>query len=174
MKKQSIVVGGGCFWCVEALYRRLEGVTAVESGYAGGTTPDPTYHAVCRGDTGHAEVVRVTFDSDTISLAEILTFFWRAHDPTTRNRQGADVGTQYRSIILYTDEGQKHLAEESRSAAARDFDDPIVTQIEPLETFYPAEDYHRDYYENNRRQGYCRLVIEPKLKKMGMDSEPRG
>ncbi|TVR67061.1 MAG: peptide-methionine (S)-S-oxide reductase [Spirochaetaceae bacterium] len=176
MNRQSIVLGGGCFWCVEALYRRLEGVLELESGYAGGTTPDPDYRTVCSGSTGHAEVVRVTFDADRIPLEEILAFFWKAHDPTTLNRQGADVGTQYRSIILCIDEEQRLAAEQSRdrAAATGEFRDPIVTRIEPLREFYPAEDYHQDYYELNSRQGYCRAVIEPKLKKLGFDSAPRG
>ncbi len=174
MNNRTIVLGGGCFWCIEALYRRFEGVLAAESGYAGGNKPDPTYQEVCTGATGHAEVVRVAFDTDRISEEEILSFFWKAHDPTTLNRQGADVGTQYRSIILYTDDEQRANAERSRDAAAPSFRDPIVTQIEPLREFYPAEDYHRDYYENNSRQGYCRMVIEPKLRKLGFDGAPRG
>lgn len=173
MSSQSIVLGGGCFWCIEALYRRLEGILKAESGYAGGSTPDPDYRTVCSGSTGHAEVVRVTYDADRISLEEILDFFWKAHDPTTLNRQGADVGTQYRSIILYTDADQKERAERSRDEAATLFRDPIVTEVEPLDRFFPAEDYHQDYYEINPRQGYCRLVIEPKLKKLGFDSAPR-
>lgn len=170
MNKQTIILGGGCFWCVEALYRRLDGVIAVESGYAGGNTENPTYQEVCTGGTGHAEVVRVTFDAEKISLRKIIDFFWRAHDPTTLNRQGADIGTQYRSIILYTDESQRQTAEESMAAAQGDFSDPIVTTIEPADAFYPAEAYHQRFYEENPRQGYCRVVIEPKLKKLGFGS----
>jgi peptide-methionine (S)-S-oxide reductase len=173
MDRQSIVVGGGCFWCIEAVYRRVDGVLDAESGYAGGSTADPSYHEVCSGTTGHAEVVRITFDADTISLAEILDLFWNAHDPTTLNRQGADVGPQYRSIILYGDERQKNAAEESRAAAGSRFPAPIVTEISPLREFYLAEEVHQRYYENNTRQGYCRIVIEPKLRKLGFDSEPR-
>ncbi len=170
---QTIVLGGGCFWCVEALYRRIPGVTHLESGYAGGEAENPTYQEVCRGTTGHAEVVRVTFDPQVVSLTQILEFFWQAHDPTTLNRQGADVGTQYRSIILYLNDEQRRAAEASRSAAQGGFSDPIVTQIEPLGTFYSAESYHRDYYEQNPGQGYCRVVIAPKLEKLGFDSAPR-
>lgn len=173
MNRQSIVLGGGCFWCIEALYRRLDGVIEARSGYAGGHVADPTYKEVCTGSTGHAEVVEIAFDSDVISTEEILGFFWKAHDPTTLNRQGADVGTQYRSIILYADDEQKRIAEASRTQAQSDFSDPIVTEIEPLGELYPAEDYHNDYYERNPGQGYCRLVIEPKIAKLGFDSAPR-
>lgn len=174
MNDNSIILGGGCFWCVEAVYRRVPGVTNLESGYAGGTTEQPTYEEVCRGTTGHAEVVRVTFDPGTVSLERILEIFWRAHNPTTLNRQGADVGTQYRSAIYYYTEDQRRAAEQSRDAAAADFLDPIVTEIAPAGAFYPAEEYHRDYYERNPRQGYCRVVIEPKLKKLGFDSAAIG
>jgi len=163
---ESIVLGGGCFWCVEALYETLDGVLATESGYAGGHVPNPTYRQVCTGETGHAEVVRVSFDPTKISLREIIDFFWEAHDPTTLNRQGADVGTQYRSAIYTTSADQRDIALASRDAAAKRFSDPITTEIEPLETFYPAEDYHQDYYENNRNAPYCRFVIAPKLKKI--------
>ncbi|MFW5642507.1 MAG: peptide-methionine (S)-S-oxide reductase MsrA [Alkalispirochaeta sp.] len=169
MNKQTIILGGGCFWCVEAVYRRIDGVVELESGYAGGTTEHPTYHQVCTGETGHAEVVRITFDADVITLREIIDFFWKAHDPTTLNRQGADIGTQYRSIILYTSEEQRRVAEESRDEAQRSFADPIVTTIEQAKHFYPAEEYHQKYYEENPRQGYCRAVIEPKLRKLGFD-----
>jgi peptide-methionine (S)-S-oxide reductase len=148
----------------------MEGVVGLESGYAGGETENPTYQQVCTGETGHAEVVRVTFDADTIALRDIIDFFWQAHDPTTLNRQGADIGPQYRSIILYADEGQRTTAEESRNAAQRSFADPIVTEIVPAGPFYPAEAYHQDFYEQNPRQGYCRMVIQPKLKKLGLDS----
>ncbi len=169
MKNETIILGGGCFWCVEAVYRRLEGVVDVESGYAGGTVANPTYQQVCTGSTGHAEVVKITFDTDVISLSEIIDFFWKAHDPTTLNRQGADVGTQYRSVIYYTDEKQREVAEASRKRAQADFSAPIVTEIERAGEFYPAEGYHQDYYEENSRAGYCRMVIEPKLRKLGFD-----
>lgn len=165
-KLDSIILGGGCFWCVEALYDTLEGVVSVKSGYAGGTVVDPTYREVCSGTTGHAEVVDVRFDPARISLTDILDFFWEAHDPTTLNRQGADVGTQYRSIILYRDEAQKSAAETSLKKAQSKFSAPIVTEIVELKTFYPAEDYHQDYYKNNKNAPYCRFVITPKLKKL--------
>jgi peptide-methionine (S)-S-oxide reductase len=172
MNEQSIILGGGCFWCVEAVYRRLSGVISVESGYAGGHVEQPTYKQVCTGDTGHAEVVRVTYDADKISLSEILDVFWKAHDPTTLNRQGADVGPQYRSSIMVGDAQQRATAERSAAEAQQHFSDPIVTEIVEAGTFYPAEDYHQDFYESNSRQGYCRMVIEPKLKKLGFDSAP--
>jgi len=161
-------LGGGCFWCLEAVYERIEGVRAVISGYAGGTTIDPTYEEVCSGRTGHAEVVRVEYDPDRISYEEILDIFFKAHDPTTFNRQGADTGTQYRSIILYQDEVQKVAAEKSIKKAGSLFDDPVVTEIKPLERFYPAEEYHQDYFDRNRHAGYCMIVIQPKLKKMNL------
>ncbi|MGJ3244406.1 MAG: peptide-methionine (S)-S-oxide reductase MsrA [Opitutales bacterium] len=164
----SIVLGGGCFWCIEAVFERMDGVESVESGYAGGDQPNPTYREVCSGETGHAEVVRITYRPDTVTLSRIFDLFWRAHDPTTLNRQGADVGTQYRSIILYQDERQKEQAEASKAAAQAAFDAPVVTRIEPLGTFYPAEAYHQDYYANNPNAGYCTVVIAPKLKKLGM------
>lgn len=172
MATSSIILGGGCFWCIEAAYRRLPGVLSADSGYAGGHVDNPDYKQVCTGTTGHAEVVKVAFDPDTVSLEDILDFFWRAHDPTTLNRQGADVGTQYRSVIMYADEEQKAVAERSRDRAQGQFSDPIVTEIVPEATFYPAEDYHRDFYENNPAQGYCRMVIQPKLKKLGVDVAP--
>ncbi|HKK49715.1 MAG TPA: peptide-methionine (S)-S-oxide reductase MsrA [Alkalispirochaeta sp.] len=172
MNKQSIILGGGCFWCVEAVYRRLPGVISAESGYAGGHIENPTYKQICTGKTGHAEVVRVTYDTNETSLSEILDWFWKAHDPTTRNRQGADVGPQYRSSIMVSDEEQRATAERSKAAAQAQFSDPIVTEIVTADTFYPAEDYHRDFYDSNPRQGYCRMVIEPKLKKLGFDSAP--
>ena len=165
-KLDSIILGGGCFWCVEALYDTLEGVVSVKSGYAGGTVENPTYREVCSGTTGHAEVVDVQFDTTQISLTEILEFFWEAHDPTTLNRQGADVGTQYRSIILYRDTEQKSAAETSLKKAQSKFNAPIVTEIVELKSFYPAEDYHQDYYKNNKNAPYCRFVITPKLKKL--------
>ncbi len=172
MNKQSIILGGGCFWCVEAVYRRLPGVLSAESGYAGGHVEQPTYKQVCTGQTGHAEVVRVTYDADQTSLDEILNWFWKAHDPTTLNRQGGDVGPQYRSSIMVADEAQRATAEKNKAAAQENFSEPIVTEIVAADTFYPAEDYHRDFYDSNPRQGYCRMVIEPKLKKLGFDSAP--
>lgn len=165
MKQESIVVGGGCFWCVEALFQKAPGILSVESGYAGGKTLNPTYEQICTGTTGHAEVVRITFNSTLIPLSRIIDLFWEAHDPTTLNRQGADVGTQYRSIILYSNEAQKTVVKTSKKNAASRFKDPIVTEISPLKEFYLAETYHQDYYKNNPEQGYCRIVIKPKLDK---------
>jgi peptide-methionine (S)-S-oxide reductase len=161
-------LGGGCFWCLEAVYTRTDGVTSVTSGYAGGSTENPTYEQVCSGATGHAEVVQIEYDPEVISYRKILDLFWRSHDPTTLNRQGADVGTQYRSIILYHDEEQKKEAEQSLKAAQTDYNSPIVTHIEPLQHFYPAEEYHQDYYAKNPTRGYCVMVIRPKLKKLGI------
>jgi peptide-methionine (S)-S-oxide reductase len=160
--------GGGCFWCVEAVYERLDGIESAVSGYAGGTTENPTYEQVTGGNTGHAEVVRIEYDPKVISYNEMLEMFWKAHDPTTLNRQGADVGPQYRSIILYENEDQKRQAERSKDKAAKGFNDPIVTEIVELETFYPAEKYHQDFFENNPNYGYCRIVIAPKLKKLNL------
>jgi len=163
-------LGGGCFWCIEAIYERIDGVSSVVSGYAGGDKADPTYEEVCSGTTGHAEVVQIHFDSKIVSYEEILDLFWKAHDPTTLNRQGADVGTQYRSIILYDGEAQGKAAERSKAKAAAAFDEPIVTEIVPLTVFYRAEGYHQDYYRNNPHGGYCSFVIRPKLQKLGLDS----
>jgi len=163
-------LGGGCFWCVEAVYERIDGVQSVVSGYAGGQKANPTYEEVCAGTTGHAEVVQIHFDPEVISYEEILDLFWKAHDPTTLNRQGADVGTQYRSIILYNSEAQAQAAERSKAKAAAYFDDPMVTEIVSLSAFYEAEKYHQDYYENNPYAGYCTFVIRPKLQKLGLDS----
>jgi peptide-methionine (S)-S-oxide reductase len=165
----QIVLGGGCFWCLEAVYERVQGVTSVESGYAGGTTPHPTYQQVCGGGTGHAEVARITYDPTVISLEEILDIFWQAHDATTMNRQGNDIGTQYRSIILPADDAQREIVERSRLKAQEKLRDSIVTEIAPLKVFYPAEDYHQDYYRLNPNQPYCRVVISPKLKKLGLE-----
>jgi peptide-methionine (S)-S-oxide reductase len=163
---ESIVLGGGCFWCLEAAYQEINGVTEVVPGYAGGEVTDPTYEQVCGGQTGHAEVVKVTFDSKIISLTDILDIFWAIHDPTTRNRQGNDVGTQYRSIILYSGDEQKTAAEASIKKVAQLWPDPIVTQLEPLEKFYEAEEYHRNYFLNHPEQAYCQIVINPKLEKL--------
>jgi peptide-methionine (S)-S-oxide reductase len=158
--------GGGCFWCIEAVFERVEGVIDVASGYAGGGKADPTYEQVCSGTTGHAEVVQVTFDPKRVSYAELLAMFFKSHDPTTSNRQGADVGSQYRSIILYGSEQQRAAAVAARKKAQKDWKDPIVTEIVPLPAFYRAEDHHQDYFENNRSAGYCRVIIAPKLQKL--------
>ncbi len=158
--------GAGCFWCVEAVFERLDGVQSVTAGYAGGTTPNPTYEEVCTGNTGHAEVAQITFDPSKISYEKLLGVFWEAHDPTTLNRQGADVGTQYRSVIFYRDEQQKLAAEKSKQEAAKKFSDPIVTAIQPLDHFYRAENYHQQYFNNHQNAPYCRFVIKPKLDKL--------
>jgi peptide-methionine (S)-S-oxide reductase len=160
-------LGGGCFWCLEAVYDELKGVKSVVSGYSGGTVPNPTYEQVCSGTTGHAEVVQVTFDPQEISYREILEVFFQIHDPTTLNRQGADVGTQYRSVIFCHDKEQEATAEEmiEELEASGKWRDPIVTEVEPLEAFYRAEDYHQEYYQRNQNQPYCRVVITPKLTK---------
>jgi peptide-methionine (S)-S-oxide reductase len=163
-------LGGGCFWCVEAVYNRIDGIKAVVSGYAGGEKAEPTYEEVCSGTTGHAEVVQIHFDPNVITYEEILDLFWKAHDPTTLNRQGADVGTQYRSIILYNSEAQARIAQRSKDKAAASFEKPVVTEIEPLTEFYRAETYHQDYYRNNPHAGYCSFVIRPKLQKLGLDA----
>ncbi len=159
--------GGGCFWCTEAVFDATEGVHAAVSGYAGGQVLNPTYEAVCSGATGHAEVVQVTYDPAVISYKDLLQIFFRTHDPTTLNRQGADVGTQYRSVIYYHDDKQKGVAEEVMAAldTSGAFGGPIVTEVSPLETFYPAEAYHQDYFAQNPTQGYCRAVIAPKMEK---------
>lgn len=163
---ERITFGGGCFWCIEAVFARLEGVKSSISGYAGGKTPNPTYRQICEGDTGHAEVVQITFDPSKTSFDKMLEIFWAAHDPTTLNRQGADVGTQYRSVIFYENEVQKTAAEKSKIAAQKEFRGPIVTEIAPLEKFYPAEDYHQDYFELNGRAPYCQAIIAPKLREL--------
>lgn len=160
------ILGGGCFWCVEAVMQRLKGVNHVEPGYTGGQVINPSYNEVCAGTTGHAEVVRVYFDTDSISFQEILEVFMTTHDPTTLNRQGADMGTQYRSAIFYTNTGQKEIASSVLLNLAPLFESPIVTKLEPLETFYIAEAYHHNYYNNNPTQGYCNAVINPKLIKL--------
>lgn len=162
---ESAVVGGGCFWCTEALFQMLPGVKSITSGYAGGTIENPTYKQVCTGRTGHAEVIKIEFDPKVVSYEKIIDTFWDAHDPTTLNRQGADTGTQYRSIILYSSEAQKLAAEKSKATAQKHFHDPIVTEIVPLKKFYAAEDYHQNYYRNNPDQGYCQVVIRPKVEK---------
>ena len=168
-KTELATFGGGCFWCTEAVYEKIDGVVSVISGYAGGNKTDPSYEDVLKGKTGHAEVIQIEFDPDKISYDELLDLFWKAHDPTTLNRQGADIGTQYRSIILYHNNTQREAAERSLKRASPLFDRPIVTEVKPLDKFYPAEDYHQDYYENNPNAGYCRIVINPKLKKLGLE-----
>lgn len=169
---QSIVLGGGCFWCLEAAYQMVKGVNKVTSGYAGGHWPDPTYERVTSGTTGHAEVVKVEFDPGQITLDTILDIFWTIHDPTTKDRQGHDIGTQYRSVILYSGDRQKRIAEASRDAAQDLVEDPIVTEIKPLDNFYAAEAYHQNYFRNNPEQGYCQVVINPKLTKLKAKHAP--
>lgn len=165
-KLETATLGGGCFWCLEAAYQQIRGVEQVVSGYAGGQTVSPTYEQVSGGGTGHAEVVQVQFDPAVLSYTDVLDIFWAIHDPTTPGRQGNDVGSQYRSIILYADEEQKQVAEKSISTVAKLWPNPIVTQIEPLDKFYPAEDYHQNYFNNHPEQGYCQAVINPKLQKL--------
>lgn len=166
---ETATFGAGCFWCVEAVFERLDGVQSVMPGYAGGHTKNPTYEQVCTGTTGHAEVAQITFDPAKISYERLLETFWEAHDPTTMNRQGADVGTQYRSVIFAHNASQRAAAERSKAEAQKRFDSPIVTQIQDLDTFYPAEDYHKAYFRNHPDAPYCRFVIQPKLKKLHLD-----
>ncbi|MEM7792459.1 MAG: peptide-methionine (S)-S-oxide reductase MsrA [Verrucomicrobiota bacterium] len=163
---ETATFGAGCFWCVEAVFERLSGVKAVESGYMGGHLNDPTYREVCTGTTGHAEVIRIYFDPATISFETLLDWLWRSHDPTTLNRQGADHGTQYRSAIFYHSESQRESAESSKKAAQTEFSAPIVTEITEASTFYLAEDYHQNYYQTNPNAPYCRAVIRPKMQKL--------
>ncbi len=165
---ETATLAGGCFWCLEAVFLRLRGVQRVESGYAGGHVEDPTYHAVCTGSTGHAEVVQVDYDPAQISYSELLEVFFAIHDPTTLNRQGADVGTQYRSAIFYHDDAQKQQAERTIAElnSQKIWDKPIVTEVAPLTKFYSAEAYHREYYDRNPEQGYCQVVISPKVAKL--------
>ncbi len=166
-KLQKATFGAGCFWCVEAIFQRLEGVTKVESGYSGGKIKNPSYKEVCTGTTGHAEVCQLTYDPNVISFEELLAVFWQTHDPTTLNRQGHDVGTQYRSVIFYHDEQQKALAEKYKKKLTEEkvFDSPIVTEISPFDTFFVAEDYHQNYFNQNGTQPYCSIVIAPKVEK---------
>lgn len=166
MKTETATLGGGCFWCIEAVYEDRPGVLSAVSGYAGGTADNPDYESVCTGKTGHAEVVQITFDPDKISYSQILEIFWKAHDPTSLNRQGADIGTQYRSIILTANSDQEHAARESKARAQKDFQTPIVTEIVPLKKFYPAEGHHQNFQRENPGHPYCRAVIAPKLKKL--------
>ena len=171
----TATLAAGCFWCVEAVFSRLRGVDRVVSGYAGGTVPNPGYREVCSGTTGHAEAVQIRFDPAVISFAELLEVFWRSHDPTTRNRQGADVGSQYRSAIFCHDPQQQEIATRSRqqAQAAGLWPDPIVTEIVPFSGFYAAEGHHQDYYRQNSDQSYCRLVIDPKIRKLQKDFADR-
>lgn len=164
-KVETATVGGGCFWCVEGCYLLVPGVTKVVSGYAGGAVDNPTYEQVCGGATGHAEVVQVTFDPEKISYAKVLELFWHAHDPTQINRQGNDVGTQYRSVIFYENDEQKRIAEQSKVEAQTELSKPIATEISPLKKFYVAESYHQDYFKNNPGNPYCQFVVRPKVDK---------
>jgi len=163
---QRATFGGGCFWCIEAVFESLPGVRSVVSGYAGGRKPNPTYKEVCSGATGHAEVVQIEFDPSVVSYPELLRVFWEAHDPTTLNRQGPDVGTQYRSVIFYHDEAQRIAAAKSKAEMASRRGRVVVTELAPFTAFYPAEPYHQDYYRNNPQQPYCRMFIQPKLEKL--------
>lgn len=166
-KLETATFGSGCFWCTEAIFERVKGVETVVSGYSGGTVINPTYDEVCNGTTGHAECTQIKFDPVVISYDELLEIFWKMHDPTTLNRQGNDVGTQYRSVIFYHNEEQKQKAEYYKNKLTEEkiWDKPIVTEITKFEKFYPAEDYHQEYYENNPNQGYCAYVITPKVEK---------
>lgn len=163
---ETATFGAGCFWCVEAVFENLEGVKAVESGYMGGETEEPTYRQISTGTTGHAEVTRIYYDSEVVQFETLLDWLWRSHDPTTLNRQGADVGTQYRSAIFYHTDAQREAAVASKSAAQSSFKSPIVTEITPASKFYIAEDYHQDYFRNNKNAPYCQMVIKPKLEKL--------
>jgi peptide-methionine (S)-S-oxide reductase len=165
--REVATLGGGCFWCLDAVFRDLRGVTRVESGYAGGSVRQPSYEAVCTGETGHAEVVRIEFDPGEISFGDLLRVFFTIHDPTTLNRQGGDVGTQYRSVIFFHDDAQRRAAEEVIAELERDrvWDDPIVTELAPAGDYWPAESYHQDYFRRNPTAGYCRIVVAPKVAK---------
>ena len=167
-KSDIATLGGGCFWCVEAVFQRIEGVLSVKPGYAGGDIKNPTYKQICTGNTGHAEVAKIEFDPEKITYSQILNVFWQSHDPTTLNRQGNDVGTQYRSVIFFHDESQREIAEKSKIDADKSgyWDNKIVTEITLLNNYYDAEDYHDNYYNNNPNQPYCLFVIKPKLDKL--------
>ena len=167
MATQTVTFGNGCFWCTEAIFQQLKGVSQVVSGYTGGQTEDPTYKEVCTGSTGHAEVIQITYDDENISFEELLSAFFQTHDPTTLNRQGADIGTQYRSAVFYHDESQKAQAEQmiQRLDSEQVFANPIVTEVTQFETFYPAEDYHQNFFNENQRHPYCANVIGPKVDK---------
>ena len=170
-KYEEATFGAGCFWCTEAIYEQINGIVDVEAGFSGGDVKNPSYREVVSGKTGHAEVARIKYDPDVISYGELLEVFWHTHNPTTLNRQGADIGTQYRSAIFYHSEEQKRVAEKSLEKTDNSdlWDDPIVTEISPLENYYTAENYHQNYYENNPNAGYCQVVIAPKIKKFKQD-----
>jgi len=165
MNEKRIVLGGGCFWCIEAVYRNVKGVVSAVSGYAGGARPNPSYENVCSGATGHAEVVDIHYDADIISLKDLLEIFFEIHNPTTLNQQGADKGTQYRSVIYYADAKEKEIIEQVIQKQQKHFKEKIVTEVSPLPEVYPAEGYHQNYYNQNSSQGYCQVVIAPKLQK---------
>ncbi len=167
-KMEKALLGGGCFWCIEAVYNRVKGVESAISGYAGGKNPNPTYRDICTGTTGHAEVVEITYDAEVISFSQLLDVFWEIHDPTTLNAQGADRGTQYRSVIFYENEEQKKEAMASAQALQKELRDPIVTELSPAPEFFEAETYHQEYYVNNSTQGYCQAVVAPKIQKFMM------
>ncbi|WDF62832.1 peptide-methionine (S)-S-oxide reductase MsrA [Flavobacterium sp. KACC 22763] len=164
---ETITLGGGCYWCVEAVYENLDGVKSVVSGFSGGKIANPTYEEVCTGETGHAEVVQITYDKNVTDINEIFKVFFTVHDPTTLNRQGADVGTQYRSVIFYKNDEQRKAAQSiiAELNKAKVYNSPIVTKVEPFKVFYKAEDYHQNYYSNNKNQPYCKMVIQPKIEK---------
>ena len=166
---ETAIIGGGCFWCTEAVFEKVDGVKEAISGYAGGKVPNPTYKQICTGLTGHAEVIKIIYDPKVITFERILDIFGDAHDPTTLNRQGADVGTQYRSTIMYLNESQKEIATKWKSSLNAKLVDQVVTEIVPAPTFYNAEEYHQDYYDKNPNQGYCNFVIRPKLKKLNLE-----
>lgn len=168
MNKETIILGGGCFWCTEAVFKMLKGIISVEPGYSGGTMENPNYDDVCSGSSGYAEVVKIEYDPGLIKLDDILTVFFATHDPTTKNRQGNDVGEQYRSAIFYTTEEQKNKSEQfikDINASSKE-GNPVVTELKPFDKFYPAEEYHKNYYERNKNQGYCQVIINPKLEKV--------
>lgn len=166
---ETAIIGGGCFWCTEAVFEKVDGVKEAISGYAGGKVPNPTYKQICTGLTGHAEVIKIIYDPKVITFERILEIFGDAHDPTTLNRQGADVGTQYRSTIMYLNESQKEIATKWKSSLNAKLVDQVVTEIVPAPIFYNAEEYHQDYYDKNPNQGYCNFVIRPKLKKLNLE-----
>lgn len=166
IKFEQATIANGCFWCTEAIFEDIEGVIDVVSGYSGGEIDNPSYEEVCSGNTGHAECVQITFDPEKIKFEELLEIFWKTHDPTSLNRQGADIGSQYRSVIFYQNDEQKRIAEQSKNAVSKYYEKPIVTEIVPLKRFYKAEDYHQDYYKRNPNAAYCRFVIAPKIEKL--------
>ena len=172
-KTQIAILGGGCFWCTEAVFELLEGVESVVSGYAGGANPNPTYEQICTGNSGHAEVIKISFNPSEISYEQLLETFGECHDPTTLNRQGADTGTQYRSTIMYVNEEQKKWAEAWKSKLGSELADPVVTEIVASPVFYPAEEYHQDYFRRNPNQGYCAFIIRPKLKKLKLGDDAK-